>query len=40
MSIIINSNREKLNKYIEKEFKYTLDKPEKVYLLVHLTKIL
>ena len=31
---------EKLNKYIEKEFKYTLDKPEKVYLLVHLTKIL
>ena len=26
--------------YIEKEFKYTLDKPEKVYLLVHLTKIL
>lgn len=31
---------DKLNKYIEKEFKYKLDKSEKVYLLVHLTKIL
>ena len=31
---------EKLDKYIENEFKYNLDKSEKVYLLVHLTKIL
>lgn len=31
---------EKLNEYIEKEFKYKLDKSEKVYLLMHLTKIL
>lgn len=31
---------DKLNKYIEHEFKYKLDKSEKVYLLVHLTKIL
>ena len=37
---VSNETIEKLNKYIEKEFKYTLDKPEKVYLLVHLTKIL
>lgn len=29
-----------LDKFIEKEFKYKLDKNEKVYLLVHLTKIL
>ncbi|ALP03879.1 PRD domain-containing protein [Clostridioides difficile] len=31
---------EKLNVYIEKEFRYKLDKPEKIYLLLHLTKIL
>ncbi|MBC6695791.1 PRD domain-containing protein [Terrisporobacter mayombei] len=31
---------EKLNEYTEKEFKYKLDKPEKIYLLLHLTKIL
>lgn len=31
---------DKLDKYIEKEFRYNLDKNEKVYLLVHLTKIL
>ena len=31
---------EQLNKYIEKEFQYKLDKSEKFYLLVHLTKIL
>lgn len=31
---------QKLDKYIEKEFKYKLDKSEKVYLLLHLTKIL
>lgn len=30
----------KLDEYIEKEFKYKLDKSEKVYLLLHLTKIL
>ena len=31
---------EKLNEYIEKEFKYKLDKPEMIYILLHLTKIL
>ena len=31
---------EKLNVYMEKEFRYKLDKPEKIYLLLHLTKIL
>ena len=29
---------EKLNEYTEKEFRYRLDKSEKVYLLLHLTK--
>lgn len=31
---------EKLNEYVEKEFKYKLNKPEKIYILLHLTKIL
>ena len=31
---------EKLNEYTKKEFKYKLDRPEKIYLLLHLTKIL
>lgn len=31
---------EKLNVYIEKEFRYKLDKFEKIYLLLYLIKIL
>lgn len=30
----------KLNEYIQKEFKYKLDNSEKIYLLLYLTKIL
>lgn len=43
---LINSHKnnieylENIDKYVEKEFKYKLDTSEKVYLLIHLTKIL